>query len=249
MSEPSPPIRGFLESTLIDWEGKVACEVFLPTCNLRCPFCHAGHLVMNDGTLESIPIDAVTGLLDRQRGWVDGVVISGGEPTLHEALPAMIDEFRSHGALIKLDTNGTRPEVIERLIADGRLDAISMDVKAPFDERYDAATNATPDLDAIRRSVDLIMGSHLEYEFRTTVCRVFHGRGDIREIAESIAGARKYILQQFKPGDCLDPALNEVESYSRDELREFAEAARPCVELCILRGDWAGAAEQDPAAG
>ncbi len=234
-----PPIRGFIENTLIDWEGKIACEVFLPTCNLRCPFCHAGHLLTNSGELESIPVSTVTDCLDRHRGWIDGVVISGGEPTLHATLDAMIEEFRRHGALIKLDTNGTRPDVIEDLIRRGLIDAISMDIKAPFDARYHQATRTDCDLDALRRSAQLIMASGLEYEFRTTVCPAFHDLDALLDIARAIRGARKYVLQQFRPGFCLDPVMNEVEPYSRETLREFASQLLPYVDVCLVRGDWA----------
>ena len=237
MPRQFPPIRGFIENTLIDWEGKIACEVFLPTCNLRCPFCHAGHLLTSDGELESIPVSAVTDCLDRHKGWIDGVVISGGEPTLFETLPALIDEFRSHGAKIKLDTNGTRPEVLEDLLASGLLDAISMDIKTALDERYNAATATDCDVDAVRRSTQIIMGSGIEYEFRTTVCPAFVGPDELRDIAEAIRGADKYILQQFKPGACLDPAMNDVEPYTRDQLRTFASELREYVGQCIVRGD------------
>ena len=238
MPGPFPPIRGFIENTLIDWEDQVACEVFLPTCNLRCPFCHAGHLITHSGELESIPISAVTDCLDRHKGWIDGVVISGGEPTLHDNLPAMIEEFRSHGAMIKLDTNGSRPGVIAELLERGLLDAVSMDVKAPFDERYHKAAGVECDVDAIRRSTEIIMQSKIEYEFRTTVCPTFIALGDLRDIASAIRGAEKYILQQFKPGDCVDPAMNDVAPYPRETLREFAAELRPYVKLCIVRGDW-----------
>jgi len=234
-----PPIRGFIENTLIDWEGKIACEVFLPTCNLRCPFCHAGHLLTNDGELESIPVSAVTDCLDRHKGWIDGVVLSGDEPTLHPGLDALIEEFRRHGAMIKLDTNGTRPEVLEDLIARKRIEAVSMDIKAPFDGRYHAAAGRACDVDAIRRSAELIMASDLEYEFRTTVCPAFLGPDDLHDIAQAIRGARKYILQQFRPGHCLDPAVDAVEPYPRDILREFAAGLKPYVGLCLVRGDWA----------
>ncbi|MFH1732130.1 MAG: anaerobic ribonucleoside-triphosphate reductase activating protein [Planctomycetota bacterium] len=233
-----PPIRGFIENTLIDWEGKIACEVFLPTCNLRCPFCHAAHLLTNDGELEPVPVSAVTDCLDRHKGWLDGVVISGGEPTLHETLPALIDELRSHGAMIKLDTNGTRPEVIEGLLARGLLDAISMDIKTALDERYSAAAGCECDVDAIRRSAKIIMGSGVEYEFRTTVCPAFHRLKELRDIAEAIRGADKYVLQQFKPGECLDPAMDDVTPYPREKLRTFAAELREYVKLCIVRGDW-----------
>jgi len=233
-----PPIRGFIENTLIDWEGKIACEVFLPTCNLRCPFCHAGHLVTNDGTLESIPVDVVTDCLDRHQGWIDGVIVSGGEPTQHETLDALIEVFRAHGAMIKLDTNGTRPEVIEDLIERSLIDAVSMDIKAPFDERYHKATASTCDVAAVRRSTEILMASGIEYEFRTTVCPAFIGLDDLRDIASAIHGAEKYILQQFATENCLDPAMTKVEPYSRETLREFAAQIRPHVKLCILRGDW-----------
>jgi len=235
-----PPIRGFIENTLIDWEGKIACEVFLPACNLRCPFCHAAHLVTNDKELESIPVSAVTDCLDRHKGWLDGVVISGGEPTLHETLPALIEEFRSHGAMIKLDTNGTRPEVIEDLLARGLLDAISMDIKTALDDRYFAAAGCECDVGAIRRSAQIIMGSGVEYEFRTTVCLAFHRLKELRDIAMAIRGARKYVLQQFKPGECLDPAMDSVTPYPREKLREFAAKLGKYVKRCIVRGDWPG---------
>jgi len=235
-----PPIRGFIENTLIDWEGKIACEVFLPTCNLRCPICHAAHLVTDSGELESIPVSTVADCLGRHQGWIDGVVISGGEPTLHANLDAMIEEFRSHGAMVKLDTNGTRPEVLESLLERKLLDAISMDVKAPFDGRYYQAAGCECDIDAIRRSTQIIMRSNIEYEFRTTVCPTFTGLDELRDIAAAIRGAKKHILQQFRPGDCLDPAMNDVKPYPRETLRDFAAEIRDYVALCIVRGDWPG---------
>ena len=241
MSHEFPPIRGFIENTLIDWGGKIACEVFLPTCNLRCPFCHAGHLLTNSGQLESIPVSAVTDCLDRHAGWIDGVVISGGEPTLHAALDKLIEEFRSHGALIKLDSNGTRPEVLEDLFSRKLVDAISMDIKAPFDERYALATDMPDcDVDAVRRSADMIMHSGLEYEFRTTCCPEFIGLDELRDIAEALDGAERYYLQEFKPMGCLDPKMNRVEPYPRDTLRAWADEIRPHFNLCLVRGDWTG---------
>ena len=236
-----PPIRGLIENTLIDWEGRIACEVFLPTCNLRCPFCHAGHLVTHSGELESIPVEAVIGCLDRHKGWLDGVVVSGGEPTLHEGLRPMIELFRSHGAMIKLDTNGTRPDVIEGLIRDGLIEAISVDIKTALDERYHNATATDCDVDAVRRSIAIVMESGVEYEFRTTVCPAFIGPEEVRDIAEAIRGAGKYVLQQFTPGNCLDPAMNSVTPYPREKLQEWAgELGGRLVETCVVRGDWAG---------
>jgi pyruvate formate lyase activating enzyme len=237
-----PPIRGFIESTLIDWEGKIASGIFLPGCNFRCPFCHAGHLVTHPDALESIPLDAVTGYIDRQKGWIEGVVIGGGEPTLHDGLPELIAELRRHGVAIKLDTNGTRPDMLERLLADGLVEMVSMDVKAPFDERYNLATAAAVDVDAVRRSTELLIAAAVDVEFRTTVCPAFLDFEDLREIAAAIRGAPVYVLQEFRPGDCLDPAMNEVKPYPRETLREWAEQLDSFVHRCIVRGDWAGGA-------
>jgi pyruvate formate lyase activating enzyme len=238
MTQDLPLIRGFIENTLIDWGGRIACEVFLPTCNLRCPFCHAGHLVTHSGELESIPVSAVTECLDRHQGWIDGVVISGGEPTLHAGLTRLIEIFREHGAQIKLDSNGTHPEVLKSLFSMKLVDAISMDVKAPLDGRYlKAAGVAELDVKAIRRSIDLIMQSGLEYEFRTTCAPGFIGLPELQDIARELDGAERYYLQEFKPIGCLDPAMNKVEPYPRETLRAWADAIRHHFKLCRVRGD------------
>jgi pyruvate formate lyase activating enzyme len=235
-----PPIRGFIESTLLDWEGRIASEIFLPGCNLRCPFCHAGHLVTHPDVLESIPLDAVTGYIDEQDGWIEGVVIGGGEPTLHDRLPDLIAELRRHGVGVKLDTNGTRPEVLEHLLTDGLVAMVSMDIKAPFDERYSLATAVEVDLGAVRRSVELLIASDVDIEFRTTVCPEFLDFGDLREMAGALRGSPLYVLQEFKPGDCLDPGMNEVQPYTRQELKRWASDLDPLVGRCIVRGDSGG---------
>ena len=152
-----PPIRGFIESTLLDWEGKVAAVVFLPGCNFRCGYCHARHLVEPMPSDEAIPLEAVLVSFRRQRGWLDGVVISGGEPTLHPGLLDFIRQFRAKGIAVKLDTNGSRPDVLERLLALGVLDYVAMDVKAPLDGKYAEVARAPVDLDAIRRSIELLI--------------------------------------------------------------------------------------------
>lgn len=231
-----PPILGLLENTLIDWEGKIACEVFLPRCNMHCRICHAKHLITEAPILESIPPDAITELLDRHKGWIDGVVISGGEPTIHKNLDKLIELFRSHGALIKLDTNGLNPDALESLLKRKLLDAISMDIKAPLDYRYSAAAGCDIDTEKVKRSISLIMNSGLEYEFRTTVCPALIGLDELREIAEEIRGAKKYILQQFHPGECLDLAMNEVQPYPREKLIEFAESLCQIIPNCSVRG-------------
>jgi pyruvate formate lyase activating enzyme len=231
-----PPIRGFLTCTLIDWPGRVAAEVFLGGCNFRCPFCHAAHLVLNPSQLEEIAPESVLEHLRVQRGWIDGVVISGGEPTADERLPALIEALRAAGAAIKLDTNGSRPEVLRALIEGGMLAAVSMDLKAPLDERYHRAAGVEVDLHAVRDSIDLLTSSDLDVEFRTTVCPAFHTHEDVVAMARASAGAAKYCLQTFQPLNCIAPALLQVKPYSDAEMRALAEAAGEFVERSWVRG-------------
>lgn len=236
LSPEVPPIRGFIETTLIDWPGCLAAEVFLGGCNFRCPFCHAAHLVLNPSALEEIALQAVLGHLHAQRGWLEGVVISGGEPTLDQRLPALIEAFRDAGVAVKLDTNGSRPEVLRALIEAGRIQAVAMDLKAPLDERYSKAAGVAVDLAAIRDSIDLLMASGLDVEFRTTVCPAFHSLDDVVEIARAIAGAPRFCLQSFQPLNCVDPAMLEVGPYRDEEMQAMARACGEFVGRCWVRG-------------
>ena len=232
-----PPIKGLIENTLIDWEGKIASILFLPGCNLRCPYCHAGHLVGAPEALEAIPFEAIERLGVEHRGWIDGMVISGGEPTLHAGLPELCERIRALGLLVKLDTNGTHPEVVEGLLERDLLDYVAMDVKAPFDERYEPVTGVSCDVDTLRRSAMLIMDSGVEHEFRMTVCPRFTAAEEVVEAARGIRGAAQFILQRFNPEDCLDPSLRNVKPYTPEDLKEFAAKAREFVSRCFLRGD------------
>ncbi len=235
----SPPIRGFVANTLLDWEGRLAAIVFLPGCNYRCRFCHAQYLLDPPDGAESIPLDAVMASLRRQRGWVDGVVVSGGEPTLHPDLPEMIQAFRDEGLLVKLDTNGSKPDVLEKLLLMGLVDYVAMDVKAPLDEKYSLVARAPVKLDAIRRSIELLISGTVEYEFRTTMYPVDLDDADVERIALAIRGARLFYLQSFRPANTLDPDLADVRPYTSLQLREFCRIASKYVRRCAVRGDQA----------
>jgi pyruvate formate lyase activating enzyme len=229
-----PQIKGFRKNTLLDWEGKIACIIFLPGCNLRCPYCHTSALVTEPGTQPDIPLDEVDDYLEKNHGWIDGVVITGGEPTLHPGLVGLVDHFIALGLQVKLFTNGTRPEVVRELIESGRLASISMDVKGPLDQRYQRAAGAPVDLDAIRESIDAVRDSGIRYKFRTTVCPAILGYADVVETARSLRGARVFNLQQFRPVDCLDPSFENIRPYPLEELRRMAEAAGEFVEQCTV---------------
>ncbi|MEW6355065.1 MAG: anaerobic ribonucleoside-triphosphate reductase activating protein [Planctomycetota bacterium] len=231
-----PPIKGFIPNTLIDWEGRIASIIFLPGCNLRCPYCHAGHLVGAPNTLESIPFDSLEEKARSQRGWLDGVVISGGEPTLHNTLAELCERIRSLGLGVKLDTNGTRPDHLRFLIEKGLVDCVSMDVKAPLD-KYPQATRADCDVAAVRESITMLLDGDLEYEFRMTVCPAVSTEEDVMNTAKEIRGARVFYLQQFNPEFAMDPSLRDVRPYPREQLREFAQKASRFVNLCVVRGE------------
>ncbi len=231
-------IKGFIKSSLIEWEGNIVSIIFLPHCNMRCPYCHATHLVREPNELESIPLDAVTENIKQNKAWLDGVVISGGEPTSHSDIDLLIKIFKEMGLKVRIDTNGTNPATLEDLIQRGLIDCVAMDIKAPLrEEKYRIAAGTSCDVSDIRKSIKLIMESEIEYEFRTTVCPTVLDGLDITEIAQSIAGSKRYILQTFKPNNCLDSRLLNVEPYSEDEIKGFAKDARRFVKNCYVRGE------------
>ncbi len=234
----SVTIKGFIANSLIEWEGNVVAIIFLPHCNLRCPYCHATHLVNKPNELESIPLGAIKNKIAKTKNWLDGVVFSGGEPTLHDDIDFLISDFKEMGLKVRIDTNGTNPDKLESLIQKKLIDCIAMDIKAPLnEEKYEKVAGGPCDVASIRRSIKLIMESGLEYEFRTTVCPTFLDGPDIVEIARTITGGKRYILQTFRPTNCLDRRMLGVEPYSEDELRGFAESARTYVKGCFVRGE------------
>ena len=237
MSVALPPIKGFIPSSFIEWEGKISCALFLPGCNFRCPFCHAGDLVLRPETLETISFDAVVRHLVDSKGWIDGVVISGGEPTLHPGLRPFIEALLEHVPAIRIDTNGTRPDILETLIGDGLIHCVGMDIKAPVGDAYHRAAGGEVDLDAIAASIDLLREGGIRYEFRTTVVPGLHDGDAITAIAQMLGPGETLILQQFAPLNCLDAAFLDARPYSRQQLREMADAARPHLADCRLRGE------------
>jgi len=234
-----PPIRGLLPSTLIDWPGKIATILFLPGCNLRCGYCHAADLLRPGG--EEIPFAHVREYLAAKRAWIDGVVVCGGEPTIHPTLPALCRELKALGMAVKLDTNGTRPEVLARLIADGLIDAVSMDVKTTLDGRMVELAGCAVDLEALERSIALLLEAPLEVEFRTTCCPAYVDRDAVEWIARRV-GPRQgrpgaaYVLQRYEPSHAQEPALRELRPYTAGEMEELLATARKFNPKTRLRG-------------
>ncbi|MBI5789679.1 MAG: anaerobic ribonucleoside-triphosphate reductase activating protein [Candidatus Schekmanbacteria bacterium] len=231
------PIKGFIETSFLDWPGKVAAVVFLPGCNFRCPYCHNHELVLRPQTLLNIPLDNILERLKGFKGWIDGVVISGGEPTLQGKLPELIGIFKQEGFLVKLDTNGSRPDLLEQLISKRLLDYIAMDVKAPLDDlHYRRVTGKAVDVRQIRKSCDLLMSSPIEYEFRTTICPALLNLHDCEDLFAQLSGAKKLTLQNFNPHSTLDPKLQDIAPLSAQEMQALLESAKKWVKSCRVAG-------------
>jgi len=228
-------IESLVETSLLDWPGRLATVIFLPGCNLRCRYCHARDLILGARRGESIPLDDVLEMLAGQEGWLDGVVVSGGEPTLCPGLPRLCEEIKRRGFAVKLDTNGTRPQVLRRLIEDGLVDAIAMDVKAPLDYRYLEITQTIFGVRKIAESIDIIMNSPIEYEFRTTVAPALLSAHEVGEIAEAIRGARLYALGPFRPHACLDRSMEDLPPCPVSVLQDAARMAEGFVEKVVIR--------------
>jgi pyruvate formate lyase activating enzyme len=232
-----PEIKGFQQTTLLDWEGRVASIIFLGGCNFRCNFCHSRDLVLNAGNLDTVPLDSIDNFLRSKKGWIDGVEITGGEPTLYgEALVNLIRHLKDMGFMVKLDTNGTNPGLLAEMLHNGFLDYIAMDIKAPLNKgRYRDVTGVDADIDSIIRSKDIIISSLCGYEFRTTIIPGIISVSCIKEIAQSLLPAKRYRLQQFRPMDTLDPAYLSLKPYPEKDLEKMEDTARCYIPDTRLR--------------
>ncbi len=229
-------IRGFLETSFLDWDGKVSSVVFLPACNFKCPYCSNWLLVHEPATLPAVKLEKIEHFLSERKDFIDGVVITGGEPTCHAWLPELAKRFKDLGLLVKLDTNGTNPEMLKQLLASNLIDYIAMDIKAPLDSKYEEAVGTKVDLGKVRESIKFIMGSGLDYEFRTTVIPNLLGEAEIETIAKTIAGAKKYALQQFVPAHSMIKEMQALGPHPDEKIRELAGIAKKYVANTIVRG-------------
>ena len=216
------PIKGFLETSFVDWPGKVASVIFLSHCNFRCPYCHNYDLVLHPDQLPTIPFEQVIQQIKKYKGWVDGVCITGGEPTLFPALVQLIEQLRNEHMLIKLDTNGSHPEVLRKLIDDHLVEHVAMDVKAPLNqETYSRCCGVSVDLEKIKGSIDLLRKTFISYEFRVTAVPTLLKKEDLLMLANELKGSEKLTLQNFNPEHPLDPGLKNIKPYTDQEIEEM----------------------------
>lgn len=228
-------IHGFAKLTLLDYPGKIAATVFTGGCNFRCPFCHNAVLVLDPNAQPRIDENEILRELESRKNKLEGVCITGGEPTLCRDLPEFIARIREIGLLVKLDSNGTDPDMLEELINSRLIDFVAMDIKSS-PEGYPKATGLKDiSMDNIFRSTDLLMQSGIDYEFRTTVVDGIHTSDDFKKIGVWIKGAKAYYLQQYRAkGDLIAP--DGLSAPSKETLEGYREILLPYVPDTHIRG-------------
>jgi len=233
-------IKGFVPISFSDWDGKVASMIFLPHCNMRCPFCYNRTLVLCPDTMPTIGLKQVVTYLEENQKWVDGVVITGGEPTLQKDLPSLCSRFKELGLKVKVDTNGTNPTAINKLIEKKLVDYIALDVKADLTrEAYSKAcgVDAGSFLQRIKSTIRALMGDKVEYEFRTTVVPTLHQIEDMERICDAIKGCSKFALQNLKSdAETIDPKYQTLKAFSKSEMNKFLKVAQRIIPNAIVRG-------------
>ncbi len=226
-------IKGLQKLTLLDYPGVLAATVFLGGCSFRCPFCHNASLVLGTGG-EDIGEDELLSFLRKRIGILEGVCITGGEPTIHKELPGLLTKIRELGYKIKLDTNGYQPEVLISLCEGGLVDYVAMDIKSSRENYGKVGGLASLDISKIERSVNYLINNFPAHEFRTTVVRELHTAEDIILISKWLRGESRYYIQSFKDsGDILEGGLS---AYSRDELEAMLKVVRENLPNAELRG-------------
>lgn len=237
-------IHGLNKLTLLDYPGHMACLIFTGACNYRCPFCHNASLVLNPNSQPAISEEEIFAFLQSRKGILEGVCISGGEPTLQADLPEFIRKIRTMGFHVKLDTNGSRPGILKALLEEGLLDYVSMDIKNAL-KKY-LSTIGIPEsvsgfnnliTDSVRQSAELLMQSSIPYEFRTTVVKELHSEEDLLSIGKWLNGANAYYLQSFRDSETLVGAsLGQFHAYEPEQMRAFRDMLKPYFETVEVRG-------------
>lgn len=225
-------LGGLQKTSLIDYPGKICAIVFTIGCNFRCPYCHNPELV--DETADEISEETFFTFLDRRANLLDAITITGGEPTLHSDLESFIARIKEYGLLVKLDSNGTNPELLEELITKKLVDYVAMDIKAPL-AKYEHTVARPVDIANIQKSITLLNTHRVDYEFRTTVVKSLLNYADFKAMGELINGAKRYFIQPFIPTKLLNPAFRNKACYSALELDEICNIMSRYVSVCQIR--------------
>jgi pyruvate formate lyase activating enzyme len=232
-------IKRMIETSLIDWEGKIVSTLYVPSCNFRCPYCYNCDLILHPENFPNISQREIDNFLLERKDFIDGICISGGEPTLYPDIISYFKNLKDNGFLIKLDTNGTNPKLLKKLLNLGLVDYIAMDIKSSLDFNHYSEAAGIKDkamFEKVKDSIELIMNSEIDYEFRTTVVPLLHSEGTIMEIAQYISGAKKYVLQNFSPLEkTLNPSFQKLKPYADEKIQELSEKAKKYVQNCYWR--------------
>ena len=232
-------ICGLNKTTLLDYPGHVAATVFAGGCNFRCPYCHNSDLVLAPGNIQEIPRQELEAFLTKRKGVLQGICITGGEPTLQNELDQFIRWVKDLGYLVKLDTNGYQPEVLERLLREQLLDYVAMDIKASK-ENYSLAVGMDVELGPIEESVRLLMDSKIPYEFRTTVVKGIHKIEEFAQIGQWLSGATAYYLQAYRENEKelmrVTGRARAFGTFSRTEMEQMQALAQKYIPIVGIRG-------------
>ncbi|MFH1392460.1 MAG: anaerobic ribonucleoside-triphosphate reductase activating protein [bacterium] len=220
-------IKGLQKTSFIDWDGKIVSVLFTAGCNFRCPFCFNKDLVNNSSELVEIPEKEIFKFLNSRKDFLDGVCITGGEPTLHKDLPEFIKKMKLP---VKLDTNGSNPAMLAKLIKQKLIKYIAMDIKAPLEE-YQEITKSKIQISKIKKSINLIINSGIDHEFRSTLVPGIHTEQDIKKMARLIKNGKRYFLQNFRPKKTLDPKLQKTKPFA--DLGDFAKIANQYINTKV----------------
>ena len=226
---------GMEKLSLVDFDGKITCTLFVGGCNFLCPFCHNSSLVLNPTQNQELDFSEVVEYLTKRQKIVDAVCITGGEPTLYNDLDTYFKLFKDMGFITKLDTNGTNPKMVKKLVEEGLVDYVAMDVKNSFTSYNKTIGKNNPSLiENIKETMNYLLSGKIDYEFRTTLVNELHSEDDIIEISEMIKGAKRYFLQKFvNSGECICDNLHEV---NLDDAKKYLEILKEKIPNTSLRG-------------
>ncbi len=228
-------IKGLQKTSLIDYSPYVSAVIFTGNCNFKCGFCHNPDLVLNFKEIPTMDEKEVLDFLEKRKKWLDGVCITGGEPCIHDDLPEFLAKIKKLGYLIKLDTNGSNPDMLKKLIDKKLVDYIAMDIKAPL-EMYKRITNAEVNLENIHLSIERIVSSNIDYEFRTTVVPGLVGKKEIFLISKWLRGCKKYVIQDFRATrPLIDQKLQNLKPFQKHELEEMKKIAEEYFDKVEIR--------------
>jgi pyruvate formate lyase activating enzyme len=227
-------IGGIQKTSLLDYPDIISAIIWTVGCNFRCPFCYNRDIVLEN--VQTIPFEDVLSFLEKRKGILEGLVITGGEPLLHKDISDFCEKVKKLDYLIKIDTNGMYPKKLKELIDKNLINYIAMDIKAPKN-KYDKITNTNVELKKIEESIKIIQNSSIDYEFRTTFVPNLLTKNDIVEIAKWIKGSKKFYLQQFKPNPPLvSSEFEDTNPYSKKEIKEILEEIKSYFDICEVRG-------------